>query len=72
MQMRMDTNEPVAVAKPMGNKVRGYQREARYTRGIRAVTMETTLCRNEISERPQAQKYPLKQKWTPAKMQSKI
>ena len=34
--------------------------------------MDKALCKNEIPEKPYAQKYPLKQKCTPAIMQSQI
>ena len=70
MQMMMETTEPVAVARPIGRSVIGNIVEARYASGMRAHVIEMTLWMNEISERPYAQKYPLKQKWMPAKMQS--
>ena len=56
----------------MGKSVAGKRRLAAYTQGMRTSVIETMLCRNEMPDFPQAQKYPLNEKCTPAKMQSKI
>lgn len=70
MQITTDSSEPMGAAHPMGNRVSGKYFEASHASGIRAQTIERKLCKNEIFDSPYAQKYPLKQKWIPAKMQS--
>ena len=69
-QMITDMIDPVVVASPIGNSVSAKVTEAQYAMGIRASTMAATLCAKEIPALPHAQKYPLKQKWIPAKIQS--
>ena len=68
--MTTDSNDPAEEASPMGSKVSGKRREASQQSGTRAQRMDSELWINGIMDRPQAQKYPLKLKWMPAKMQS--
>ena len=56
----------------MGSSVAGKYLLVRYAPGTRTSTTAVMLCTNDSSERPMAQKYPLKQKCTPAKQQSRI
>jgi hypothetical protein len=65
--MVTDKREPTAVANPIGNRVPGKRSEVKYTPGTRTSEMDKILCKKLSPERPQAQKYPLKQKCTPAK-----
>ena len=62
MQISTETREPHDVARPIGNKVFGKNRDARYAPGIRASDIARILCKNESPDFPQAQKYPLKLK----------
>ena len=57
-----ERSEPVAVASPIGNRVAGNSLEVRYTPGTRTSVMAMILCRKDSSDRPHAQKYPLKLK----------
>ena len=56
----------------MGSSVAGKYLLVRYAPGTRTSTTAVMLCTNDSSERPMAQKYPLKLKWIPAKKQSQI
>ena len=69
---KIDSSEPAAVASPMGKSVSGKSFEVRYTPGMRTSAIAEMLWINDISERPQAQKYPLKQKCIPAKSASQM
>lgn len=57
-----EISEPNAVASPIGKSVSGKSLEAKYAPGMRMSKREIMLCRNDSSDRPRAQKYPLKQK----------
>lgn len=70
--MMTDTREPAAVASPIGKSVAGKSLEVKYTPGTRTSATAMMLCMNDSPDFPQAQKYPLKLKCIPAKMQSKI
>ena len=59
-QMIAESREPAAVASPIGNKVSGNKVEVRYTPGILTSVIAMILCKNEMPDLPQAQKYPLK------------
>lgn len=50
----MEISEAAAVARPIGNKVFGNIFDARYAPGILIRIIEHELCRNEISDLPQA------------------
>lgn len=68
--MSTEMTDPDEVASPIGNKLSGNSVEVRYTPGIRISIIAMILCKKESSDLPMAQKYPLKQKWIPAKIQS--
>ena len=51
-QMITESNDPHAVAIPMGNSVDGNHKEVRYTPGIRTHRMDTILCRKEKPDFP--------------------
>ena len=70
--MMTDSSEPAAVASPMGSSVAGKYLLVRYAPGTRTSTTAAMLCANDSSERPMAHKYPLNQKCTPAKQQSRM
>ena len=72
MQIITDSSEPAAVASPIGKSVSGKSFEVRYTPGMRTSAIAEMLWMNDISDRPQAQKYPLKQKCIPAKSASQM
>lgn len=57
-----DKREPAGAAIPMGNRVSGYRAEAKYAPGILTRIMARKLCRKDMPDLPEAQKYPLKQK----------
>lgn len=61
-QIVTEISDPVVVASPIGKSVVGKSFDARYTPGTRAHTIAIRLCRNDNSDLPQAQKYPLKLK----------
>lgn len=65
-----DNNEPAGAAIPIGKSEAVKYFDAIYERGIRAQIIDNELCIKDIIDNPYAQKYPLKQKWTPANMQS--
>ena len=70
-QIITESNDPPEVASPIGNKlVNAF--DVIYTPGILTSRMDARLCMKDSSERPHAQKYPLKLKWIPAKIQSMI
>ena len=72
MQIITDNKEPPVAASPIGNNVLVKYFDAKYAPGIRTKTIERKLCKNEMLDFPYAQKYPLKQKCIPAKIQSQI
>ena len=61
-QMPTDSTDPAAVASPMGSSEAGKSRDIQYTPGMRTTASAVMLWINDRPERPQAQKYPLKQK----------
>ena len=61
-QITLDSSDPHAGASPMGNRDAGKYFEDRYAPGTRTSRMDSTLCKNDSFDRPQAQKYPLKLK----------
>ena len=69
-QMIMESMEPAGEASPMGYSVFGNIFDVSHERGILAKKIDRKLWLKEIMERPQAVKKPLKQKCTPASMQS--
>lgn len=71
-QMSTDKSDPAGAASPIGNKVSVKYLDAKYAPGMRTQTMDKALCKKEIADHPYAQKYPLKLKCTPAKIQSQI
>ena len=54
--MITDSNEPAAVANPMGRRLMGNSFDIKYAPGIRTSTMDTILCKKDNSDLPQAQK----------------
>ena len=60
-QIITDSIDPPAVAIPIGNKL-AKAFEVMYTPGILTSRIDARLCMKDNSERPQAQKYPLKLK----------
>lgn len=70
MHISTDINEPTVVASPIGNRVSVKYFDARYESGILAIKIAIQLCAKEIPDFFKAQKYPLKQKCVPARMQS--
>ena len=70
-QIIAESAEPSGAAMPMGKSVWGYSFAARYAPGILTQMIEITLWIKEMIDFPIAQKYPLKEKWIAAKMQSK-
>lgn len=71
-QIMADKSEPLAVARPIGNRVVGNNTDATYAPGTLRVTVAIRLCIKEISDLPKAQKKPLKLKEIPANIQSQI
>ncbi len=70
MHITTEITEPEAVARPMGSRVSGNSLDVMYTPGTRISPMAMMLCMKDRPDLPMAQKYPLKQKCTPANMQS--
>ena len=70
--MITENSDPHDVAIPIGKSVCGKRSDISHANGTRTSATARILCRNESPDRPHAQKYPLKLKWIPAKMQSKI
>lgn len=68
--MIAEIREPSGAAQPIGYKVSLNHIDVRYAPGIRIIKMEIRLWIKEIPDFPMPQKYPLKTKCTPAKMQS--
>ena len=60
-QMITESIDPPAVASPIGNRlIKAF--EVIYTPGILTSKIDVRLCMKDNSDRPQAQKYPLKLK----------
>lgn len=71
-QITTESNEPAGAASPIGINVSANHFDIKYDPGIRINSMDATLYANEIDDNPYAQKYPLKQKCTPAIIASMI
>ena len=56
IQTATDSKEPIAVAKPIGNKVEGNSADIRYAPGTRTNTIAKILCKNDKTDFPYAQK----------------
>ena len=71
-QIITDNSDPAGAANPIGNSVSGYHAENKYDTGKRTNAIARILCINPMYDLPYAQKYPVKQKWIPANILSKI
>ena len=72
MQINTESKDPIGAAIPIGNSVFVKYSDASHENGILAKIIEIKLWINDIFDKAYAQKYPLKLKCIPAKIQSQI
>ena len=72
MQINTESKDPIGAAIPIGNSVSVKYFDASHAIGILAKIIEIKLCIKDIFDKAYAQKYPLKLKCIPAKIQSQI